>query len=299
MAEQSKSNRLLPIVAVDVGNARIKFGLFPSAGASEATVRGPRQGNTLSAQTCREMRSSAGGVSAELPQPGATLACDGRCPELERIVAWLGAQRAAHVWWFIATVNRPTTTRLLDFLRARRPADPVTLLSAGDLALEVKLPRPDMVGIDRLLDALAANHLRTPGRAAAVVDVGTAITVDLLSPAGEFLGGAILPGIAMAARALHEQTDLLPLVEMAELDQPPPAVGTDTRQAMRAGLFWGAVGGIGRLVEQFAAELGQPPQLFLTGGAASILAELLGSHARYVPHLTLSGIALAAEHYRR
>ena len=67
----------------------------------------------------------------------------------------------------------------------------------------LRAPWPDMVGIDRLVDAVAVNRLRDAKRSAAIVDVGTAITVDLVSANGAFLGGAILPGIAMAARALH------------------------------------------------------------------------------------------------
>ena len=124
------------------------------------------------------------------------------------------------------------------------------LLTSGDLPLVVKLPRPDMVGVDRLLDGLAANRLRTPGHPAVVVDVGSAITVDLIDAGGAFLGGAILPGIAMSARALHEFTDLLPQIDMAELAEPPPALGTATVAAMRSGLFWGAVGAVRQLVEQ-------------------------------------------------
>ena len=87
------------------------------------------------------------------------------------------------------------------------------MLAAGDLPLEVRLERPDMVGIDRLVDAVAVNRLRDAGRPAVIVDVGTAITVDLVSADGAFLGGAILPGIQMSARAMHEFTDLLPLVD--------------------------------------------------------------------------------------
>ncbi len=97
-----------------------------------------------------------------------------------------------------------------------------------------------MVGIDRLVDAVAVNRLRDAGRPAVVVDVGSAITVDLVSRDGAFLGGAILPGIAMSARAIHEFTDLLPLVEMSELIAPPPVLGTATAPAMESGLFWGA-----------------------------------------------------------
>ena len=165
------------------------------------------------------------------------------------------------------------------------------LLTSGDLPLTVKLPRPDMVGVDRLLDGLAANRLRTPGRPAVVVDVGLAITVDLLDADGAFLGGAILPGIAMSARALHEFTDLLPQIDMAELAEPPPALGTATVAAMRSGLFWGAVGAVRQLVEQLTGN--SDAEVFLTGGAGPVVAQLMGTAARYVPHLTLAGIALA------
>ena len=253
----------LPVMAVDVGNARIKLGLFPR-----------QTGN-------------------EFPDPMVTLVLDGRRPEWNRITPWLKECAEPHVAWWIASVNRPATTRLLDWIRDRRPADPIGLLSAGDLPIAVELKRPDMVGVDRLLDAVAANHLRTSDRPAVVVDVGTAITVDLVSADGAFRGGAILPGIAMSARAMHEFTDLLPLVEISELGTPPPALGTATVEAMRSGLFWGAVGAIRQLIERLTGD--DDPQVFLTGGAGPAVAELLGRSARHVPHLTLAGVALTAK----
>jgi type III pantothenate kinase len=101
----------------------------------------------------------------------------------------------------------------------------------------------------------------------------------------------------MAARALHEFTDLLPLVPVSELVPSTAAVGRNTDQALRAGLFWGAVGAIRELVRQYSRVAGEP-QVFLTGGAAPAVAELLvdgnGSPAVYVPELTLGGIALTA-----
>jgi type III pantothenate kinase len=151
-----------------------------------------------------------------------------------------------------------------------------------------------MVGIDRLLDGVAANRLRDPDRPAVVVDVGSAITVDLVSREGAFLGGAISPGIAMSARALHEFTDLLPLIDMSELTLPPPALGTSTVSAMRSGLFWGAVGAIRQLIECLTADAASEPEVFLSGGAGPAVASLLGKPARHVPHLTLGGIALVA-----
>jgi type III pantothenate kinase len=144
---------------------------------------------------------------------------------------------------------------------------------------------------------VAANALRDPARPAIVVDLGTALKVHLVSAAGAFLGGAILPGIAMSARALHDFTDLLPLISMRELAGPPPVLGTSTDSAMRSGLYWGAIGAMRELI----ARLQDPQntaQVYLTGGAAPAVADLLGGEAQHVPHLVLSGIALAV-HSRR
>lgn len=311
-------------VAVDIGNARVKFGLF-------APDEAPVHGDALGAKAGRahaESGSFRAGSAAGLVEPRATTACDASPAEFGHLRTWLAQHGADHAWWWIATVNRPATTRLLEWIRQARPADAITLLSAADLPLFVRVPRPDMVGIDRLLDALAANRLRAPGRPAVVVDVGTAITVDLIAPDGSFLGGAILPGIGMSARAMHEFTDLLPLLSVSELAEPPPVVGTATEPAMRSGLFWGAVGAVRELVARMSSEaartngeamgrrpagspapaepaaptdptaLTDPAEVFLTGGAGAAVAGLIGPHARAVPHLTLSGVYLAAQAIR-
>jgi type III pantothenate kinase len=265
-----------PFLAVDIGNARIKIGLF--------------------------RRSSGDG----LPEPERILPLDGDRPPFELIDPWLAEISPpilAAPSWFIASVNRPSATRLVDWLSRHRPEDRVVLLSAADLPLEVRLQRPDMVGIDRLVDAVAVNRLKNPNSPAAIVDVGSAITVDLVSSSGEFLGGAILPGLAMSARAMHEFTDLLPLIETDDLREPPPALGTETEEAMRSGLFWGAIGAIRQLVEELGRQSSLTNEIsddahnsievFLTGGAGATVASLLGPNARHIPHLTLAGIALS------
>jgi type III pantothenate kinase len=252
-------------VAVDIGNNRIKLGWFKPGG-----------GNAL-------------------PEPSRTLPLDGVRPQLDRIAGWLGDDAAAPAHWWIGSVNRPAMTRLVNWLRTDRPGDAITLLAAGDLPLEIDVERPDMVGIDRLLDAVGVNRLRDPERPAVVVDVGSAITVDLVSRDGAFLGGTILPGIAMSARALHEFTDLLPLIDMADLSSPPPALGKATVPAMRSGLFWGAVGSIRELIARLAVDAGGEPQVFLSGGAGPVVASLLGPATRHVPHLTLGAIALTVQ----
>ena len=253
-----------PLIAADVGNNRIKLGLF------------------------REH------LGPGLPEACSFLAISDDVPDLDRIAGWLSKLAQRQVSWSIGSVNRPAATRLIDWLRLHRPDDRITLLAAGDLRLEVALARPDMVGIDRLLDAVAANHLRQADRPAIIVDLGSAITVDLVSREGTFLGGVIMPGIEMSARALHEFTDLLPRIEMSELSTPPPPLGNSTLPAMRSGLFWGAVGGIRQLIELLADEVGSQPEVFLSGGAGPAVAELLGRNVRHVPHLTLGAIALVA-----
>lgn len=253
-----------PLVAVDVGNNRTKCGLF---------------------MTDRQ---------EPLPEPDQTVVLPAQGAAWDALEGLVGQLAGGGVAWWIGSVNRPAATRLIDWLHHHRPEDSIVLISARDLPLRVGLERPDMVGIDRLVDALAANQLRSPEHAAIVVDVGTAITVDLVSREGVFLGGAIVPGIGMSAQALHQFTDLLPRVDTSELEEPPPALGTSTVAAMRSGLFWGAVGAIRQLIAKLTASQAHPADVFLTGGASPTVAQLLGSNARHVPHLTLAGIALAA-----
>ncbi|MGE0610570.1 MAG: type III pantothenate kinase [Pirellulales bacterium] len=253
-----------PLVAVDVGNTRIKLGLF------------------------------AGHDDGPLPTPLRTLDVPSLTGDLNSIGPWLDDLAVSDVSWWIGSVNRPAMTRLLEWLRNRPHAPSTTLLAAGDLPLRVALPQPDMVGIDRLLNAVGANALRVAQTGAVVVDVGTAITVDRVSIEGTFEGGAILPGIGLSARALHEFTDLLPLLGMAELEEPPPPLGTETLAALRSGLFWGAVGGVRELIDRLGRQQPRPPQIFLTGGAAPSVAGLLAASAVYSSHLTLGGIVLAA-----
>ena len=100
---------------------------------------------------------------------------------------------------------------------------------AGELPLRVELEKPDHVGIDRLLDAVAVNSRRAPGVPAVIIDAGSAVTVDLVDGAGAFRGGAILPGLRLMAKSLHDYTALLPLIELPRTclrflawPRPPP-----------------------------------------------------------------------------
>lgn len=257
-------NAASAIVAIDVGNTRTKFGLFSGAEA---------QG---------------------LPSPSKVLRISSHANEFGELTAFLGDHQPAELTWHLGSVNRAAAGRVIDWLRDAGAAERTVLLAHGDLPIDVRLDRPDMVGIDRLLAAMAANRLREPQRPAVVVGMGTAVTVDLVSAEGAFLGGAILPGVEISARAMHAFTDMLPLVDVRGFDTTPPALGRSTIEAMQAGLYWGALGGVRELIAQFALQAGAEPQVFLSGGAAVTVARPLASTATVVADLTLAGIALTA-----
>jgi len=253
-----------PLIAVDVGNTRTKFGLFTSE------------------------------VSTALPEPASVLRLSSHASEYAELKAFLGTHQAHELRWNIGSVNRAAAGRLIDWLREVGAAERIVLLAHDDLPLTVRLDRPDMVGIDRLLAAVAANHLRVPERSAVVVDLGTAVTVDLVGPDGAFLGGAIMPGVDISARAMHAFTDVLPLVDVSGLDEPPAVLGRSTTEAMQSGLYWGALGGVRELIARYTELTGAAPQVFLSGGAASSVVRPLAASATVVAELTLAGIALSA-----
>jgi type III pantothenate kinase len=158
--------------------------------------------------------------------------------------------------------------------------------------MPIRVDEPARVGIDRLLAAFAANRLRAPQKAAIVIDLGTAITVDLVEVDGGFAGGAILPGIGTAGSALADQTDALPHIQLPHSSAPPAPLGKSTVTAIEAGLYWGAVGAIEKLVAQLSQAMSTPPDLFITGGAACAIKKSMDKEIQYIPHLVLAGIAL-------
>jgi type III pantothenate kinase len=156
--------------------------------------------------------------------------------------------------------------------------------------IEIRVDQPERVGDDRVANALAA-FSRTAGPSV-IVDMGTAITVDAVSPDGAFLGGAILPGARTCARALASQTALVPLVELGgPLDFP----GKTTEAAVRAGLLYGVAGAVDRLIEEAWARLGTQTPVIGTGGEARLIAPLTRHIKDIEPALTLDGLARAVE----
>lgn len=162
-----------------------------------------------------------------------------------------------------------------------------------DLPIKVLTNTPKETGVDRVLNVAAAYE--QIGKACVVVDAGTALTIDCCNDAGDFLGGAILPGARMMLDALHDKTARLPRVD---LEVPAEAFGRSTTEAIRLGVYNGIRGAVKEMVENYATTLGNWPELIATGGDAE---KLFGGwelvHA-ISPDLALYGIALAyAEHH--
>lgn len=163
------------------------------------------------------------------------------------------------------------------------------------LGVPITYPRPSEIGQDRLANAAGA-HALAPGRPAIVIDLGTAVTFDLVTPDGGYEGGIITPGPALVTRYLHERTAQLPLV--TDLTTPVTSViGKSTAEAIRIGAVVGYAGLIQALLDAVLAEFaarGLPPaEIFLSGGAAEVVKNRLRQPARIVPDLALTGLAAA------
>ena len=164
---------------------------------------------------------------------------------------------------------------------------PAFVTPRSPLGLALKVREPGQVGADRILNALALRELY--GAPAIAVDFGTATTFDCVDRRGAYVGGAILPGPASAARALHEFTAKLPLVKVRK---PESAIGTDTVSCIEAGVYYGYVGMIKEVLARTRKELGGSPKVVMTGGLSSLFLRDLPA-ARHDKDLTLRGLSLA------
>ncbi len=147
---------------------------------------------------------------------------------------------------------------------------------------------PALTGSDRILNVAAAYEQMQ--KSCVVVDAGTAITIDVCNDTGEFLGGAIAPGVSTMLDALHEKTAKLPRLPF---ERPTDPIGRSTQQAILNGVYHGVRGMVKELVENYATELGHWPDLICTGGDAKTLFEGWELVHAISPDLTLYGVALA------
>ncbi|HOB73658.1 MAG TPA: type III pantothenate kinase [Phycisphaerae bacterium] len=190
----------------------------------------------------------------------------------------------------VASSVNPPMLEKLEAVAVKRGIAPFLVIGRDiEPPIEADLPNPERVGTDRLCIAAAA--FQGFKCACVAADFGTALTVDLVADNGVFLGGTILPGLNLCARALHEHTALLPLVDFEAHDNA--TLGKDTRSAIRNGIHAMMIGALREITERYAMEIGKWPPLVVTGGDAEMIARHCDFVDRIVPDLCLDGLALA------
>ena len=154
----------------------------------------------------------------------------------------------------------------------------------------IKYENPREVGADRIVNAVAAYHKY--GGPLIIIDFGTATTFCALTEKGDYLGGAIAPGIGISSEALFQRTSKLPRIE---LKRPKSVICRNTVTSMQSGIIYGAAGQIDEIVRRMKEELGGEAQVIATGGLANLIAEVSSTIDAVEPFLTLEGLRLICE----
>lgn len=268
--EDSTNSKRLELLVIDVGNTRTKMAIFVKEFDLNTGIK-----QLLLTETHVSRNSSQAGWKSFTEK------------HLELEEPFLILISGSHPQW---------QERVRDELRASADKVSVRIVTRDDLQLPIKVRFPEKVGMDRLLNAKFASGNKHSDAPAIVIDTGTATTVDAISIEGEFLGGTIQPGLELSAKALHEYTAVLPLVDFAgDRFEEPEVIGKDTTAAIQSGLFWGHVGAIREIVSQMETEWHMAPDLFLTGGSAKFLegalAKVLDKQIRLVEQMPLISLA--------
>jgi type III pantothenate kinase len=190
----------------------------------------------------------------------------------------------------------PATLRELRTMIATYFSDiTATIVEPGTkTGVPLLVDNPKEIGADRIVNTLAAHTLF--GGPAIVVDFGTSTNLDVVSPKGEFLGGALAPGIEISVDALASRAAQLRKVELI---RPKNAIGKNTVEALQSGTIFGFAGQVDGLVEKISAELAesydQAPIVIATGGLAPLVIDVSATIDKYEPDLTLIGLRLIHE----
>ncbi|WP_219415556.1 type III pantothenate kinase [Pseudonocardia nigra] len=253
------------LLCVDVGNSHITLGLYPDEPEDAAEVW-PRPVRDLRMRT----------------DPGMT------ADELDVAFRALLGDHAERVTGVAAAATVPSLLRELRLLLERRDHPTVIVGPGVRTGMPLLVDNPKEVGADRLMNTLAAHRLF--GTACVTVDFGTCTNVDVVSAKGEFLGGALAPGIEISLDALATRTAALRPVELV---RPRSVIGKNTVECLQSGVLYGFAGQVDGLVRRIIAELGAkagPVTVVGTGGLAPLMAGVSDTITEFVPDLTLLGL---------
>lgn len=253
------------LLAIDVGNTNIVLGVFQG----RELVRSWRL------QTLRDRTADELG-----------LAVDG-------LFAHSKIDRARIGGIVLGSVVPPLTNTVVSMLWKYFERTPLVVDPVANAGMPILYSNPSEVGADRIVNAIAAfEQYGGNGRPLIVCDFGTATTLDAVSAKGEYLGGAICPGVSISADALFQRAARLPRIEVRK---PATVIGRTTVGAMESGLFFGYVGMVEGLVRRMDAELGGNSVCVATGGLAVVIAP----ETRLIEHvdveLTLQGLRIVWE----
>jgi type III pantothenate kinase len=250
------------LLAIDVGNTNITLGLY------EGETLGPRwRLATVHHSMPDEYGLQFAGMLAHSGIPVNKL--EGIC---------------------LASVVPPLTGKIEEACRNYLQVDPLVVDAGVKTGVRVLYEDPKAVGADRIVDAAAVQSLY--GGPACVVDFGTGTTFDAITAEGDYLGGAIAPGIGIAAEALFSAGAKLMRVD---LQRPPSVIGRNTTHALQSGLLFGYVGLVEGLVARFRQELGPKMKVIGTGGLAELVARETKVIEILAPWLTLDGLRIIWE----
>lgn len=160
--------------------------------------------------------------------------------------------------------------------------------------MPVLYTNPDEVGADRIVNAVGAyDHYK---KSLIIIDFGTATTFDAVSAKGEYIGGAISPGLGISAEALFHKASKLPRVEL--FNPPQEAIGKNTIHSMQSGLIFGYAAMVDGMVARFKKEMASDPKVIATGGLAGMMANVASSIEAVDKGLTLEGLRIIGETLR-
>jgi type III pantothenate kinase len=249
------------LFCIDIGNTNITFGLF----------EGDKLGPSWRIRTIHEKMPDEYGIL------------------MDQLIRHRGCVPEQVTGIAIASVVPPLTPIFVQACRDYIGPQPL-VVDAGVKTGVCLRYEPREVGADRVVDTAAVKALYS--LPACVVDFGTATTFDAVAENGDYLGGAIAPGIGIAAQALFQRAAKLYPVD---LTRPPSAIGRNTPHAMQSGLLFGYVGLVEGMVARFKAELGAETQVIATGGLAEIIARETDVIDVVDPWLTLHGLRIVYE----
>ncbi|MGH9325207.1 MAG: type III pantothenate kinase [Terriglobia bacterium] len=211
---------------------------------------------------------------------------------IRNLLALAGIQSSAIRHVMVASVVPPLNGVLEETASKYFHLAPVFLGPGTRTGMPVHYDNPQEVGADRIANSVAAYEKY--GGPCVVVDFGTAITFDVVSAQGEYLGGIIAPGIGVAAEALFQRAARLPRVEIRA---PRDVIGTNTVTSMQSGLFYGAVGLVDGILDRLTATLGKDTRKVATGGQAELIAAASKYKLPVDASLTLEGLRIIHERH--